>query len=104
MRFAIEFISSSMNPASIRIKFVKSLHASAVLLVISSFVVSFAQSPADTRSAKLALAGKEALAAIELSRKTDEASWGKAIQKLQRAEAIYSELGDKEKLLPTVML
>ncbi len=100
MRFAIEFICSPMRPASIRAMFPRALRpATALLLLLSSFVTTFAQPPADTREAKLARAAREATEAIELTKKNDLKLAPTAVLKLQAAEAIYADLGDKEKLL-----
>jgi len=99
MRFAIEFICSPMRPASIRAMFPRALRPATALLLLSSFVTTFAQPPADTREAKLARAAKEAAEAVELTKKNDLKLADGVVLKLQAAEAIYAELGEKELLL-----
>src|SRR5687767_6796425 len=100
MRYAIEFIRSPMKQVKLRTGFFPALRSAAALLLISSFTLSFAQAPADTREAKLARAAKEANEALELTKKNDLKLAPAAISKLEAAEAIYAELGEKEKLLP----
>src|SRR5215216_4522349 len=102
MRIAIEFNRSSMINAKIEAWILSALRSAAALLLISSFSSSFAQAPRDTREAKLARAAKEATEALEITKKDDLKLVPTAIVKLQAAEAIYTELGEKEKLLAVI--
>ncbi len=99
MRFAIEFIRSSMIKAKIKAGILSALRCGTALLLMASFTASFAQTPVDTREAKLARAAHEANEALELTKKNDLKLAPAAILKLQAAEAIYAELGEKERLL-----
>ena len=98
MRFAIEFISSPVKAIFIA-KFGRAMRAVIALVLISSFATSFAQAPADTREARLALAAKEVKEALGLARTNETQSAKLAITKLQTAESIYMELGEKARLL-----
>lgn len=104
MPFALEFITSSMRHRGPRVNIIAALRSVAALVLMSSFSLSFAQVPVDTREAKLALAAKEAKSAIELANEGTAEASTKAIQKLKTAETIYAELEEKDKLLPTVSM
>lgn len=102
MRFAIEFSRSPMR--NTKAWFLRAVRSGAALLILSSFAITFAQTPADTREAKLARAAKDASEAFELAKTNNANSVLTAIAKLNSAETLFAELSDKERQLAALFM
>lgn len=82
----------------------RSVRSGSALLILSSFAVTFAQTPADTREGKLAVASRKANEAIELTKTNTVQSVSSAIEKLQTAESTFAEFGERERQLIVLSL